>query len=231
MWIDDDILERSHEPLALTSWVPDRPVVVLGSSNVAVNEVEMERCAEAGISVLKRYGGGGTVLLHGGCVIVSAGVWVSQLYQNKLYFDVMNRAVIAALAAAWPTLANLTQRGLSDIVMGQKKVAGTSLFRSRNYLLYQASLLIEPRIEMIAHYLKHPTKEPDYRQGRSHGDFITGIADLAQGATIEACHAQLDLTLAQHITAFLGDERIEPIEAQIPTLKDRAKLGRSAFAV
>ncbi|NBU65759.1 MAG: hypothetical protein EBS29_14840, partial [Chloroflexia bacterium] len=36
----------------------------------------------------------------------------------------------------------LTGECWPDIVMGDKKVGGTSLFRSRNYLLYQASILV-----------------------------------------------------------------------------------------
>ena len=168
MWIDDDVLRRCDEAVALTVFVPATPIVVLGSANVAEREADVEACAAAQVPVLKRYGGGGAVVLHDGCVVVSLGCWVRQHFQNKLYFERVNAAVIDALALAWPPLAGLTQRGLSDVVFGDRKVAGTSLFRSRNYLLYQASLLVDPKLALIERFLRHPSREPDYRAGRAH---------------------------------------------------------------
>jgi lipoate-protein ligase A len=226
MWIDDDILERRAERTAISCWIPSAPLVVLGSSNVADVEVDLDACAAAHVPVLKRYGGGGTVVLHDGCVVVSVGGWVTQAFQNKLYFEGLNRAVIAALAARWPRFARLGQRGLSDLVDGDKKVAGTSLFRSRNYLLYQASILVDPQIALVTKLLKHPSKEPDYRQGRSHGDFMTGLAVLEPAVTVDGCREVLRTTLARHLDQALAGEWIEPIEAQFPALDARAERGR-----
>lgn len=220
MWIDDDILRRCAEPLALACFIPKEPVVVMGSGNVATEEVELERCAASGIAVLRRYGGGGTVLLHDGCVVVSAGLWVKQAFQNKLYFFRLNQAIIDCLAARWPVLARLDQRGLSDIVFGDLKVAGTSLFRSRNYLLYQASVLVDPQASFVARHLKHPTKEPDYRKGRPHGSFMTGLAEIV-ATDVMTVLDHLREGLASHIEASLGDEMSQPVAAQFAALQAR----------
>lgn len=227
MWIDDDILERCDEPAALACWIPEDPIVVLGSSNDAAIEADEAACAAAGIPILRRYGGGGTVLLHSGCVVLSYGAWVRQHFQNKLYFELLNAALIDCLAGEWSRLATLTQRGLSDIVQGDLKVAGTSLFRSRNYLLYQVSLLIDPRIDEIARFLKHPSKEPDYRRGRSHAAFVTGLGHLEVGVAPKRCLDVLTKGFPAAAATTLGDEMIAPIEAQYPTLRDRAARGRA----
>lgn len=221
MWIDDQILRRSDESLALSCWIPSSPLVVLGSSNQATLEVDEERCARDDVPVLKRYGGGGTVLLYDGCIVVSCGAWVRQHFQNGFYFQSLNQAVIDCLAEQWPACAALTQRGLSDIALADKKLAGTSLFRSRNYLLYQASLLVEIDSEKISRYLKHPSREPEYRGGRTHRDFLLGVSDLEATASPEACRQLFETRLVHHLQRTLGDELVAPFDDQIPGLLRR----------
>ncbi len=222
MWIDDQILLQAAQPMALGLWVPASPMVVLGSSNAAT-EADVDACASAKVPILRRYGGGGTVLLHPGCVVASVGAWVRQPFQNRFYFERLNQALIDALALSWPGFTSLEQRGLSDITAQDRKVAGTSLFRSRNYLLYQASLLVEARIDLFEAYLKHPTREPDYRKGRGHRGFVTGLGDIVPGVTPANVLQALKQDLRRTLEAQLGDELIPPEADQIPNLFKRAQ--------
>ncbi len=178
MWIDDDVLLECEKDLSLHVWVPDRTRVVLGSANKLERECHSDFCEEDGIEVLRRYGGGGAVVLHPGCLIISLGVWLKSYFDNKRYFCEINKAVIEALASYDSKLGSLYQDGLSDICYEGKKIAGTSLFRSRNYLLYQASILCEKKIPLINRYLKHPSKEPEYRKGQEHGSFVTDLESV-----------------------------------------------------
>jgi lipoate---protein ligase len=230
MWIDDQILKNHAVPFYCEIFVPGSTVVVLGSGNDQALEVNSEACAAADISVLRRYGGGGTVVLYPGCVVVSVGCWVKDVYQNSFYFDVLNQAVITALAAKQPKFAQLHQAGISDIVCNGKKVAGTSMFRSRNYLLYQASLLVDLDSALVASLLKHPTKEPDYRKGRSHSDFLTSLNAVAgDGGTAEGVAEGLLQEFSLAAKRHLGDHLVEPVHEQFPALA--ARLLRSAIPV
>jgi lipoate-protein ligase A len=223
MWIDDDILERCDERLALACFLPATPMVVLGASNTAEGEVHEDCCREDDVPVLKRYGGGGTVLLYPGSIVVSLGTWVRQHYQNKLYFRALNQAVIDALAERWPAFSALGQNGLSDITFGDRKVAGTSLFRSRNYLLYQASILAHLDLDAIQRYLKHPSKEPDYRGRRSHRDFLTSLAEIVPDFSVAAALTTLQTALPRTLAKTLGDEWAEPSPDQFENLRARAR--------
>lgn len=222
MWIDDQILVRCDESLALSIFVPAHSMVVLGAGNNPEHEVHVANCEAHGVPVFRRFGGGGTVLLHEGCVVVSLGLWVRQYYQNRFYFELINGAVIDALVEIWPGFAHLGQRGLSDIVYNDRKIAGTSLFRSRNYLLYQASILVDAKVDLIDKFLCHPTREPDYRAGRSHADFIVGLRDIFPMLTPAACSTHLQSQLPNTLRYRLKDEIVEPKPESFEGLLRRA---------
>jgi len=237
MWIDDSLLERFEEPVAVSVWVPDKAMVVLGSSNDASLECDVDACAHDGVPVLRRYGGGGAVVLYPGCIIVSVGMWVRQHFQNDLYFKLCNQSVIDALKIVSPDTSALVQAGISDIAWsmsssmagGQgKKVAGTSLFRSRNYLLYQASLIVDLNTDLISRYLRHPSKEPAYRAGRKHEDFLIGLSSLMTGSKEEDAQAgpvaaSLKRNLSDVIRTTFGSEAISPCPEQFDALRARVQ--------
>jgi lipoate-protein ligase A len=223
MWIDDQVLEKCASRVVSAVWVPQTPMVVLGSSNDAARECNVAACSAAQIPVLRRYGGGGAVVLYQGCVVLSLGMWVREQFQNSKYFRLVNAAVVNAVARRWPVLGTCTTRGISDIAWGEKKVAGTSMFRSRNWLLYQASILVELDLPLIATCLAHPSKEPDYRKGRSHGDFLTALAAIDAGITPEALREALEAEIHAAVEETMGEELVDPDEKQIQHLLARAR--------
>ncbi len=222
MWIDDQIIKDCSKRLAYKVFVPPSPMVVLGRSNKEEREAHVERCQRDGVPILKRYGGGGTVLLHRGCVVVSIGAWVSSPYHNDRYFSALNNSIITAMSPLFPELG-FRQRGYSDIVKGQRKFAGTSLFRSRTYLLYQASLLVDLQIEQIETYLQHPSKEPDYRQGRSHREFLLGLNELYPGLSSQMLSELIEKRIETAVLSHMEDEITEPLEAHISHLLQRVE--------
>lgn len=151
-------------------------VVVLANSNKEVSEVNSEECEKDNIPILKRKGGGGTVVLTEGCLILTFASYMKDLYKNKKYFHLINSLWIEALEAIG--IQGLEEKGLSDIVFKGKKLCGTSLFRKRNLLVYQGSLLVNPNLNFIAKYLKHPSREPEYRKNRDHLSFMTSLYDM-----------------------------------------------------
>lgn len=225
MWIDRQVMETCDQDMTIKVFVPSTTVVVLGQNNKAQTEVHEQNCAKDGVEVLRRKGGGGTVVLHDGCVVVSVGGWVKDYYDNSKYFQLLNQSIIDALAAKVPLLGGLSQNGISDIVWQDKKIAGTSLFRSRNYFLYQASVLIDPRLPLIEAYLQHPTKEPDYRGQRSHRQFVTGIQHIdpsLKGISALQWSDELNTHLAHALEQQLSERRIPAVSEQLSYLRKKA---------
>jgi len=224
MYIDDRLIERCDEDCVIDIWQPQHSIVVLGRSNVASQECYLERCERDGIDVLQRYGGGGCVLLHPGCAVVGLGTWVRQYYSNDLYFRAINAALIDALAMGWPILKDLAQDGLSDIVWGAKKIAGTSLFRSRNYLLYQASILVRNDIDAIERYLCHPSKEPEYRGKRTHRDFLADLHSLVC-CDVEEVLSCLSAHFHRCLINRLEQELLSAQQSQVVHVKQKISRG------
>ncbi len=97
--------------------------------------------------------------------------------------------------------AHLKQNGI--ICCGEKKIAGTSIFRKKHLLVYQGSMLIDVDINSISGLLAHPSKEPSYRQGRSHEDFLTTLKQLgcqlsAQDLTLH-CQDYFNQNIEKHL--------------------------------
>lgn len=222
MWIDDTLIAEATSQLVTNIWRPQSSMVVLGRSNKASQEVHVKRCNELGIEILQRYGGGGTVLLYPGCLVVSVGAWVDSPYDNDRYFRLLNQSIIDTIHGHID--GDFGQKGYSDIVHGAKKLAGTSLFRSRHYLLYQASILIKLDLEAIDTCLKHPSKEPDYRANRSHGEFLTALSDLDSSKSEAFWLEEFQRSYETKLNARIEPHLREPQWEHISHLRKRAGL-------
>lgn len=222
MWIDEEIFSECQETLSIQVWRPQKTLVVLGNANRAELECHIENCEEDQVEILKRCGGGGAVVLHTHCVVIGIGTWVHRLYDNGFYFQKINQAVIESLHETWQEASQIEQRGYSDLCIAQKKVAGTSLFRSRNFLLYQASLLIKKEIQLIERYLKHPSREPAYREGKSHRNFLTCLEDEWPKASVDSVLRTLKKHLPSHLNTQLRGEIIPPDLSQVNHILSKA---------
>ena len=221
MWIDSQIIDQCQRQLYVCVWQPRDTLLVLGNGNDCQEYCYPERCRQLAVPILRRKGGGGAVVLHDGCIVVAVGLWLRSYFDNGKYFRLLNGAIIECLAEHRSVFAELDQQGISDICYRDKKVAGTSIFRTRNYLLYQASLLYRPRIDLVSHLLKQPPVAPAYRAGRTHADFLSSLNDLDPSSNLVEVVALLQDKLPLVIANNCGDELIEPPIDQWPTLQKR----------
>lgn len=185
-----------------------RRVVVLSSSNDPSREADPEACKAAGVPILRRRGGGGTVVLGPGCLICTLAVHVRDQFSNQRYFHAINAAWIDTLQMLG--IDGLHQNGISDIVLQDRKVAGTSIFRKRHLLVYQGSLLVHPDMDQIGRLLRHPSREPEYRQGRSHDSFLTSLREAGYAHTASQLAEGCQQNFGQAIRHHLGADLVAP---------------------
>jgi len=176
MNLDVDLFEKTKVDgkTRFRVWGPKGVSVVLGKSNVVDKEVLVKNCEKDKVGIFRRLGGGGTVLLCKGAAVISIAKKVDNGFDNLRYLRSINDIIIDCLQGIG--IKNLCQKGVSDICIGNRKVMGSSMYRSGDYLFYQGSLLVDMDIGKVHVYLRHPSKEPDYRNGRLHAEFLTTLS-------------------------------------------------------
>jgi lipoate-protein ligase A len=151
-------------------------VVVLGSGSRPDVELNLETCESDRVPVLRRRGGGCAVVLDPGNVIVSVVATGIPFGRNRRRFDLLTGWLADGLERIG--VPGVTQAGICDLTVGDKKIGGACIHRSRDLLYYSVSLLIDPDLDRVARYLKHPPREPEYRRGRKHGEFMGSLSTL-----------------------------------------------------
>jgi lipoate-protein ligase A len=144
--------------------------------------------------MLKRSSGGQTVILTPQTVVISVRLISHRLENPQVYFKQINSLIINTLKNIG--IKNLDQKGISDITIGEKKILGSSIYRKKSMVFYHAVLNIAEPISSISRYLKHPTREPDYRAGRSHEEFVTSIREAGYPFTPEQVRQALSETFS-----------------------------------
>lgn len=159
----------------LRLYEPAATAAVLGASGKPERDLDVAALEADGVPVLARRGGGGAVILSRGQVVLALVTEVASDFGSRDYARAVNAWVVEALESLG--VGGLEQRGISDLALGGRKVLGTSVYRSRRVLFYQASLLVANDVSLFSRYLRHPVVEPDYRRGRGHEDFCTTLRD------------------------------------------------------
>lgn len=181
-------------------WQPDNTYIILGRSNrMAETSVHLEHAKKNGIKIYKRPSGGEAVILSPKTLVISAKLPLNNEIKTHHYFKLINSSIIDALSEMG--ISQLGNKGISDISIGVKKILGSSIYRKQKTLFYHAVLNISEPIENISLYLKHPKKEPDYRMGRKHEEFVTSLK--IEG--YEFSFSELSVRLQQSISGLLKE--------------------------
>ena len=175
---DDDLIEavlRDGQTRVRVYRLTDA-VAVLGSGSRPEVELDLDACEADNVPILRRRGGGCAVVLDPGNVIVSVVATGVPFGRHRQQFDTLTAWLIRGLARSG--MPGVSQAGICDLVLGDKKVGGACLHRSRGLLYYTVSLIIDPDVENVTRYLEHPPREPEYRRRRSHRDFMGSLGTL-----------------------------------------------------
>jgi lipoate-protein ligase A len=174
----DEALARSASGTGrhlLRFWWGGPPAVVMGSNERAEQVVDTAACARLGVDVLKRCTGGGTVLQTDGVLNYSLVTPAPDHLNLKAGFRPGSDLVCAILAAFGITGV---AQGTSDVAVDDRKVSGNAQARRWRALLVHGTLLVDFDLDLAEKVLRHPLREPQYRRGRSHRDFIVTLRAL-----------------------------------------------------
>jgi lipoate-protein ligase A len=164
---------RGGEVLRVWEW--PHAAVVLGSGCRLAEDVDESACEGEGVPVLRRSSGGGTVLLGGGCLLYTLVLNYGRsgaLEEIRPSYCFILERVGAALGGPE---AGVGQAGISDLAVGGRKFSGNAQQRKRRHLLHHGTLLYDFDLARVGRYLRPPPRQPAYRAGRAHADFLLNL--------------------------------------------------------
>lgn len=174
----DEVLLLDAEagsPEVLRLWEWPHHAVVLGAGGRFAAEVVEDACQADAVPIVRRSSGGGTVLLGPGCLNYSL---ILRFDGDPAFADLhaSYRVILGRLQRGLePFASGLTLQGTSDLALGDRKCSGNAQQRKRTHFLHHGTLLYAFDFAPVARYLKAPPRQPEYRHGRSHADFLTNV--------------------------------------------------------
>jgi lipoate-protein ligase A len=213
--LDEALLETAEEsdtPLeVLRLWEPREPLVVIGRASQVDVEARREECRRRGIPIFRRASGGAAIVAGPGCLMYAVVLSYERLPQLRM-IEEAHAYVLERIAAALASLApGIERRGTSDLAIGGRKVSGNSMRAKRTHLLYHGTLLYDFPLALIETCLKTPPRQPEYRAGRTHEEFVTNLpispTDLRAALTAEWNANEPLAPWPQALTARLVEER------------------------
>ena len=125
------------------------------------------------------------MVLGPGCLNFTVGLSLTS-YPELEDVALSFRAVLERVAAAL-NISGVTLEGGTDLALNGMKVSGNAQRRGRHALIHHGTLLYAFDSSLATRYLKDPRRQPSYRAGRQHRDFI-GNLPLSRDA-LERCLA------------------------------------------
>ncbi len=162
---------------AFRTWTAARVTVVVGRAVKIDDEVRVGFCRTHDIDIVRRPSGGRSVLIGPGtlqytfALPYSLAAELSSIGGAKRF---CNELLLEGLACG----RALEHDASGDLVFEGRKVAGLALRRKRNAMLLHGTILVDADIDLIASTLRQPLREPVYRDGRDHLEFLTNLGTI-----------------------------------------------------
>jgi lipoate---protein ligase len=168
--------------------------IVAGYGSNLSKEIRLEKLFMDHIPIYRRQGGGCSVFLDQGCLIVSIAFPAKGFSGIPALFNRCTRWLLRGLTKTG--INGVYQDGISDLVIDNHKIGGSCLKRSKGLAYFSSCLLVSSDLDRMEYYLKHPPREPAYRNGRRHNDFVRNINQYHHEVTIQDLAPGLEKNLA-----------------------------------
>jgi len=159
----------------LRFWNANDHFVVVGRAGIIRKDCNQEKCRRDNIRIIRRISGGGTVMQGPGCFNYSL---ILSYRRDERYTNVRNSysRILEDISGIFKTKGyDVEFFPISDLALDGRKISGNAQARKKRYFLHHGTFLFDFDLKRITFYLKHPTKEPEYREARRHEDFLANI--------------------------------------------------------
>lgn len=172
--LEERLLRNSSDNWCIINDGTDNPAIVMGVSGKPDELLDIKSVLGDQIPVIRRFTGGGTVIVDHNTVFVTF---------------ICNKDAVSGLKPfpqpimSWSSLVyNKVFQGTdfylreNDYVFGNRKFGGNAQSITKSRWIHHTSFLWDYEVRNMA-YLKHPKRVPDYREARSHLDFLCSLKE------------------------------------------------------
>jgi len=181
--------DRDDGPAVLRTWELPEWAVVLGASCRIAEAVNLDSCRRDGVTIARRSSGGGAVVIGPGALNVTVVLPIASA-PGIGAVDVAQRWVLGRIADQLRALGpEIEVLGSGDLALDRRKISGSAQRRLKRWSLVHATILYDLPASTLSRYLgRPPRRQPDYRDGRAHEDFVANLP-LPRRAILEAVRA------------------------------------------
>lgn len=176
-----DWCEEGASDQVLRVWESSQHFVVVGYANKVAAEVNIAACESRGIPILRRCSGGGAIVQGPGCLNYALVLRISDNGPTRS-IRAANRFIMERNRAAMEALLGCPVhiQGHTDLTVNGLKFSGNSQRRRREFLLFHGTILLRFDLGLISELLQMPSRQPDYRNHRTHAAFLTCLDASSQ---------------------------------------------------
>ncbi|MGK5595693.1 MAG: lipoyl protein ligase domain-containing protein [Parachlamydiaceae bacterium] len=183
--IEEALLRTGKENWCLVN-AGSPPAIVMGVSakpDLVVNSLVYQQNP---VPVIRRFSGGGTVFIDEQTLFVTF-ILNGTSYPEKVLE--WTHQFYRPIFSSFPFSVRE-----NDYTIGEKKFGGNAQYFRKDRFLHHTSFLFDYR-ESNMHYLLFPPKTPEYRQGRSHQDFLIRLSHYfeTKQSLIDKIKSQLEV--------------------------------------
>jgi lipoate-protein ligase A len=187
--LDEALLDEAEAEAVpretLRLWQPAENMVVVGRGSPASDEVDLNYCRQQQIHVLRRSSGGAAIVTGSGCLMYAL-VLSLKLRSELRSLDRAHQFVLETLGTAISALVpGVHRHGTSDLAFAlsadalPSKCSGNSVRIKKHTLLYHGTLLYRFPLPLISACLATAPRQPAYRAGRNHDQFVANLPTSA----------------------------------------------------
>jgi lipoate-protein ligase A len=173
------------------------PAIVMGISGKHEELIHGEKAIRSGIQVIRRFSGGGTVVVDHDTVFTTLIVNRGQDHAPPV--EPYPKEIMKWTASHFfgPTFSRYGDFRLqeNDYAFGQLKFGGNAQSVTGKRWLHHTSFLWDYDPELMGLLKSNPPRAPSYRKGRDHHSFVVKLKDLVapSGVPTELRRSMIDL--------------------------------------
>ncbi|KAL2230462.1 uncharacterized protein LOC105172155 isoform X2 [Sesamum indicum] len=173
--LEERLLRTSYDNWCIINDGTTKPTVVMGVSGKAEELLEIDSVLRDEIPVIRRFTGGGTVIVDQGTIFVTFICNKDAFPDLQSYPQPIMSWSSLLYKKVFQGIGDFSLRE-NDYVLGDRKFGGNAQSITKNRWVHHTSFLWEYEVSNMG-YLKLPKRAPNYRQARDHLDFICRMKD------------------------------------------------------